>query len=276
MTTLTMPRRAWVEQIMGLPISIHLRGPSVRNTGVHDLVQAAYDELRAIDLLFSTYRPDSEVSRINRGDMGLTDAHPLLTEVAGLCDLARERTDGCFESWLPGPHGGTWWDPSGVVKGWAAERAARRLARIAGHDVTVNAGGDIAIVPGRDDSTPWRIAIEDPAPYADGRPLAVVPLAAGGIATSGTGARGRHILDPRSGLPADAVRAVTVVGPSLLWADVYATAAMVKGAAAADWLESLAEYDGLVVGPDGVDMTSGLTTVPSSATGQTFTGDMSP
>lgn len=257
MTTLTMPRRAWVEQVMGLPISIHLRGPSVRSPGLDDLVQATYDELRAIDLLFSTYRPDSQVSRINRGDLALQEAHPLLREVAILCDLARERTDGCFDSRLPNPAGGTWWDPSGVVKGWAAERAARRLAGVAGHDVTVNAGGDIAVVTGRADSTPWRIAVEDPDDTA--RLLAVVPLAAGGIATSGTGARGRHIHDPRSGLPADTVRSVTVVGPSLLWSDVYATAAMVKGRAARDWLESLEGYDGLVVGPDGVRATSGLT-----------------
>jgi FAD:protein FMN transferase len=257
MTTLTMPRRAWVEQVMGLPISIHLRGPSVRSSGIEELVAATYDELRAIDMLFSTYEPGSEVSRINRGELSLAEAHPLLTEVAALCYIARERTDGCFESRLPNPDGGTWWDPSGVVKGWAAERAARRLAGIAGHDVSVNAGGDIAVVPGRADSTPWRIAIEDPDDNA--RPLAVVPLVAGGIATSGTGARGLHIHDPRSGLPADRVRSVTVVGPSLLWADVYATAAMVKGPDGVDWLDSVAGYEGLVVGPDGVRATSGLT-----------------
>jgi thiamine biosynthesis lipoprotein len=259
MTTLTMPRRAWVEQVMGLPISIHLRGPSVRNVDVDECVQATYDELRAIDLLFSTYRPDSEVSRFNRGELALADAHPLLREVAVLCDLARRRTHGCFQSWLPNPDGGTWWDPSGVVKGWAAERAAHRLSRLAGHDVSVNAGGDIAVSPGRYDSTPWRIAVEDPDRRGPGGPpLAVVPLAAGGIATSGTSARGLHVHDPRAGRPADKVRAVTVVGPSLVWADVYATAAMVMGPAALDWLESLAEYDGLVVGPQGVQATSGL------------------
>ena len=259
MATLTMPRRAWVEQVMGLPISIHLRGPAVRDPHVHDLVQATYDELRAVDSLFSTYNPASDVSRVNRGELTVADAHPLLAEVSLLCELAHERTAGCFDARLPRPGGGTWWDPTGVVKGWAGERAARRLAAIAGHDVTVNAGGDIAVMPGRKDSTPWRIAVEDPDD--PDRPLAVVPLAAGGIATSGTGRRGLHIHDPRTGLAADAVRAVTVVGPSLLWAVVYATAAMVMGPDARDWLESLDDYEGLVVGPDGVRTTSGLTTL---------------
>src|SRR4051794_9199262 len=257
MTTVTMPRRAWVEQVMGLPVSIHLRGPAVRQPWTGQVVAAVYDELRAVDALFSTYREDSEVSRVNQGRLCLADAHPMLREVAALCELARERTDGCFDAQLPDPRGGIRWDPSGVVKGWATERAAAHLARIGGHDVSVNAGGDVALVPGRPDSTPWRIGIDDPD--RPGRMLAVVALERGGIATSGTAARGLHIHDPRTGRPADSLRAATVVGPSLLWADVYATAAMVRGAGALAWLEDLAGYDGVLVAPSGVvTATSGL------------------
>ena len=253
-----MPRRAWVEQVMGLPVSIHLRGPGVRDGWVADAVAAAYDELRAVDALFSTYRADSEVSRVNAGDLRLADAHPMLREVAALCDEAGDRTDGCFDARLPSPHGGTWWDPSGVVKGWVTDRVAARLSRLAGHDVSVNAGGDLALAPGRPDSTPWRIGIDDPD--HPGRMLTVVAVCAGGVATSGTAARGRHIHDPRTGEPADALRAATVVGPSLLWADVYATAAMVRGPGGArDWLATVEGYEGLFVTPDGaVTTTSGF------------------
>jgi thiamine biosynthesis lipoprotein len=275
-TPAVVPRRAWVEQVMGLPVSIHLRGPSVRTTGIDECVQATFDELRAIDSLFSTYRADSEVSRINRGVLARADAHPLVQEIDALCELARDRTDGCFDAMLPDPHGGTWWDPSGVVKGWAAQRAATRLARIAGHDVSVNAGGDIALIPDRGDAVAWRIGIEDPDDR--GRLLAVVPVVEGGVATSGTAARGSHVRDPRTGRTADLLRSVTVVGPSLLWADIYATAALVKGRAAFGWLVSLAGYEALVVGPDGVRQTPGF---PASRSGrqmltdQMFTGDMS-
>jgi len=252
-----MPRRAWVEQVMGLPVSIHLRGPGVREAWVADAVAAAYDELRAVDTVFSTYRADSEVSRVNRAELQLADAHPMLREVAGLCAEARARTDGCFDARLPSPHGGIWWDPSGVVKGWATQRAATRLSALAGHDVSVNAGGDLALAPGRPDSTPWRIGVDDP--HRPGRMLTVVAVSYGGVATSGTAARGRHIHDPRTGAPADALRAATVVGPSLLWADVYATAAVVRGAGARAWLETLEGYEGLLVAPDGaVSTTSGF------------------
>jgi thiamine biosynthesis lipoprotein len=257
MTTLTMPRRAWVEQIMGLPVSIHLRGPAVRDPRAGQAVAAVFDELRAVDALFSTYLADSEVSKVNRGVLALADAHPMLREVSALCDLARDRTDGCFDARLPSPYGGTWWDPSGVVKGWATERAATHLARLGGHDVSVNAGGDVAMATGRPESTPWRVGIEDPD--RPGQVIAVVPVRHGGVATSGTAARGPHIHDPRTGQPAEALRAATVVGPSLLWADVYATAAMVRGAGARDWLEDIEAYDGVLVAASGdVTATSGL------------------
>jgi thiamine biosynthesis lipoprotein len=255
--TLTMPRRAWVEQVMGMPVSIHLRGGAIREPWLVDAVDATYDELRAVDTLFSTFRSDSEVSRINDGQLAMPDAHPLVREISVLCELARDRTDGCFDARLPRPGGGTWWDPSGVVKGWATERAARSLARATGHDVSVNAGGDVSLSTARSDSTPWRIGVDDP--HRPGHLLAVVGRRHGGVATSGTSARGLHIHDPLHDRPAQALRAATVVGPSLLWADVYATAAMVRGPDARAWLEDLDGYDGLQVTPDGaLSTTSGL------------------
>jgi thiamine biosynthesis lipoprotein len=128
------------------------------------------------------------------------------------------------------------------------------------------------VVPGRSDSTGWRIGVEDPSD--GGRLLAVVPLFSGAVATSGTRARGQHIVDPRTGVPASQLHSVTVVGPSLLWADVYATAAMVKGTDAAGWLEGVSGYDGLLAGPAGVRATSGLVGTVQRAH-QMFTGDMS-
>lgn len=77
--------------------------------------------------------------------------------------------------------------------------------------------------------------------------LDVVERARGAVATSGTARRGAHITDPRSGRPAGAVRSVTVVGPELLWADVYATAAVARGADALDWLATLDGYAALLV-----------------------------
>jgi len=248
----TAPRRAWVEQIMGMPISVHLRGPGVGGAAASAAVAAVFAELRAVDAVFSTYRADSDVMRLNRGEVDLAGCHADVGAVVELCDLARLRTGGLFDPELPAPDGGTWFDPSGLVKGWAVERAAAHLAGLGGAgglDFCLNAGGDVIVGTADDGSPAWRVGIEDPTDLS--RIVCVVPLRAGGVATSGRAHRGGHIVDPRTGAPASAVLAATVTGPSLMWADVYATAAVVRGADALEWLDSLAGYEGLVVEPDG-------------------------
>jgi FAD:protein FMN transferase len=270
-------RRAWVEQVMGMPVSIHLRGLGSRGAEAESRVQAAYDELRAVDVLFSPYLWDSDVSRIDRGELRVEDAHPLVAEVVDLCETASVLTGGSFDPFYlagraaPGRRG---FDPTGLVKGWAVQRAAEHLAAGLGCDVSVNAGGDIAVRPGAD-PLPWRIGIEDPADPA--RVLAVLPLQRGGIATSGTARRGRHLVDPDSGRAVTDALSVTVVGPSLLWADVLATAAFVRGPVdGLAMVEGLTGYEALVVAGDGaLTTTSGLTGAAGPAAPQRPIGDMS-
>jgi thiamine biosynthesis lipoprotein len=120
-----------------------------------------------------------------------------------------------------------------------------RLANLGPHDVLINAGGDIAVHCARADTPDWRIAIEDPRDRT--RTLRVIKLRNGAVATSGTAARGTHIVDPATGAPATTLLQATVIGPSLLWADVYATAAFVHGPAAAAWLRNLSDYRALTV-----------------------------
>ncbi|MCU1664066.1 MAG: hypothetical protein JWR58_4131 [Pseudonocardia sp.] len=255
---LEMPRRSWVEQIMGMPISVHLRGPDVRTAvGVGRVVAAVFEQLRQVDLLMSTYRADSEVNRLRRGELTLAQCHPSVREVVGLCEQARQRTDGYFDARLPGG-----FDPSGLVKGWAVERAARLLAGVEACDYYLNAGGDIALGVAAPDSPGWKVGIEDPRDPT--RILAVREARCGGIATSGSAARGAHIVDPHTGQHPEDLLAVTLIGPTLLWADVYATAAFARGADALQWLrthaaayEALVVYrDGRVSAADGVDLRS--------------------
>lgn len=259
-------RRAWVEQVMGMPVSVHLRGEGSRGRAADERVRAAYDELRAVEEIFSPYLADSDVSRVDRGDLALTSAHPLLAEVVALCETARVLTDGSFDASYGSGHGPgdrRRFDPTGLVKGWAVERVAEHIAAGLRCDVSVNAGGDVA-VPIRHGHDPrsWRIGIEDP--LDPGRVVAVVPVVAGGIATSGTAHRGRHILDPRNGSAAGEVLSVTVIGPSLLWADVLATAAFVRGRDGLALVEEVDGYDALVVDRDGLTTTSGFPSAQSS------------
>ncbi|WP_250279605.1 FAD:protein FMN transferase [Frankia sp. Cppng1_Ct_nod] len=254
-------RRAWVEQIMGMPVSVHVRGPrACVDPGVERIVADVFDGLRRVDALFSTYRPDSEIMRLNRGELRLRECNGLIREVADLCAEATERTDGYFTADLPVHDRSTpglpaadrcrWFDPSGLVKGWAVERAARDLSAIDGHDYYLGAGGDIAAYVDDPMSPAWNVGVEDPLDRS--RVLGALPIRSGGIATSGSAARGAHIINPRTGRPAggDAL-AVTVVGPSVMWADVYATAAFARGADALTWLAGLEQTEGLIVAADG-------------------------
>jgi thiamine biosynthesis lipoprotein len=255
---LEQPRRAFVAQVMGLPVSVHVRGPAAQGPDVEASVEALFEALRADDALFSTWRPDSEVSRIRRGELLLADADPRVRHVAALCEEAGRRTGGSFEAWLPGADGVRVFDPTGLVKGWAVEQATRglvaRLAELGAHDVLVSAGGDVLVHCERTDTPQWRIAIEDPRDRS--RTLLTVPLRRGAVATSGTAARGEHILDPATGAPAAGLLSATVVGRELTWADVYATAAFVRGADALAWLSGLAAHAAVVVCADGAIRTT--------------------
>src|SRR4051794_9424535 len=149
-----LPRRAWVEQVMGLPISVHVRGDAALSPNVDRAVLELFESLRRADQRFSTYRADSEVSARRRGQAARPSADML--EVLALCDQARALTRGAFDADLPGG-----FDPSGLVKGWAVERATGPLREAAGgSDWLVNAGGDILLHA--EAGRTWRGGVEDP------------------------------------------------------------------------------------------------------------------
>lgn len=246
-------RRSWVEQVMGLPVSVLLRGPSAREPRHEPAVHRVYDELRAVEAVFSTWLPDSEVSRLNAGQLDLACCSSEVREVAELCEQARVDTRGCFDARRPDGS----WDPSGLVKGWAVERACRHLAGLP-LDWCVNAGGDVLVASRTGE--PFGVGIADPRDPTG--VLAVVPVANGAVATSGTAARGAHLWDPRTGLPAAELLSVTVLGRSLVEVDALATAAFVgglrllAGSAGAEPMAALAVHlDGRIettaVWPDG-------------------------
>jgi len=223
-------RRAWVKQIMGMPISVHVRGVDVDTPAVTRGVEEAFAFLGQADRLFSTYQRDSEVSRIRRRELDPDQGDPLVREVIALCRQAGEVTQGAFTDQLPDGDGVVRFDPTGLVKGWAADRAARRLAELPGASFCLNAGGDVvvggtAMMAGEGPGPPWRVGIEDPRDRS--RIAEVVQLHGGGVATSGTAARGAHLYDPTTGFYVERTGSVTVVGPTLMWADVWATALFV-------------------------------------------------
>ena len=244
-------RRSDVQHVMGMPMSVLLRGPGARTAESHGAVAALYDELRRLDGVFSTYRPDSEVSRLARGDLTADACSDEVRDVLALCERARDDTDGWFDHERPGPDGIRRLDPTGLVKGWAAERAARCLAALADVDWLLNAGGDVVL---HSRGEPFRVGVQ--SPFDDLAVLDVVPLVHGGVATSGAYRRGGHVVDPQTGRPASGLAGASVVAPSLLQADVLATASFAEGPAAIGRLEQRPGVEGLLLLPDGRRLTT--------------------
>jgi thiamine biosynthesis lipoprotein len=227
---------------MGTAVGIDVRDPDVRDA----IVDEAFGRFRAIDARFSTFHADSEVSRYGRGEVGDGDLSDELREVLGLCEAVRVRSDGVFDIRRHRSDGVV--DPSGLVKGWAVEEAAAILQGSGARNFTVNAGGDIVVrgepAPGR----AWRVGIQHPeirdamAAILDVRDLAV--------ATSGAYERGDHVIDARSGDPPTDLLSATVVGPSLTFADAYATVAFALGIEGIRWVAALPGYEGCVMTTD--------------------------
>ncbi len=238
-----------VEQLMGMPVSLALRGRYAGTPAGEAAWAEVVTELRWVDRVFSLWRPDSSASRLRRGEIVVDDAPPELAEVIELAHQAERESGGAFSAYHPTADGELAFDPTGVVKGWAVERAARHLRTLDGTDFCLSAGGDLVCHLARADSPAWRIGIEDPADPT--RLLARVPVRSGAVATSGTVHRGSHLVDARTGVAPVGVASVTVVGPSLTWADIDATAAYAHGRAAADWLRTRPGRTALVVWADG-------------------------
>jgi FAD:protein FMN transferase len=235
--------------VMGMPVSLALRGAHADGPRADAAWHAALAVLAEVDAVFSTYRPDSAVSRLGRGELDLAGCPPVVGEVLAIGERARRDSGGAFAVRRRGPDGAVVLDPSGVVKGWAAERAAVPLRALPDTDFCLSLGGDLVCRTLDEGTPPWRIGIEDPADPR--RLVAVVPLSTGAVATSGTAHRGQHLVDARTGAPPEGVMSVTVVAASLTDADVDATAAYARGREAARWLETRAGRTGLVVWADG-------------------------
>jgi FAD:protein FMN transferase len=235
--------RRHVEHVMGMPISLALRGRHAADALGAAAWAAALDVLRAADRVFSTYRPESVVSRLGRGEITPADCPPEVAEVLAIGEAARRDSGGAFDV----RRGGVL-DPSGVVKGWAAERAAEPLRSLPDTDFCLSAGGDVVCRTLDPDASAWRIGIEDP--FDVRRVLAVVPVRTGAVATSGTARRGAHIVDARTGAVARGLASVTVVGSDLGVVDVDATAAFARGDAA-EWLRGRGHRSAVVVDSSG-------------------------
>ncbi len=152
-------------------------------------------------------------------------------------------------------------DLGGIAKGWCADQAARRLAVYG--PALVDAGGDIAVAPARDQRVEFPIGIAAPVSIAEApeKLIGIVELAEGGVATSGRdyrrwqlGARQmHHLIDPRTGQPAETdVASATAIASTAARAEAVAKAVLLLGSQAGlVWAESQPDCAVLLVREDG-------------------------
>jgi len=234
-----------LEHVMGTVVTIDIYAANSRcGRDVTLGLARARATLQRADAIFSTWKADSPMSRLRRGEITRENAPVEVDEVLDLCAIARELSDGWFDPWaMPGGV-----DPTGYVKGWAGQRALAALASSEISGAIVNAAGDIASFGGPEAAAPFRIGIVDPLSPDQ---LACVVALTGAIATSGSYERGQHLIDPRSGRPTTRAASASVSGPDLGLADALATALAVAGEPGLDVIGRLDGYEALVMSFDG-------------------------
>lgn len=229
--------------VWGTVIDVDIASMDVSGSELNVAMEKVIEFCHNVDADFSTYKSDSWISRLRQGKVAIEDCPSDVQEVWDLCRQAKHVSDGAFDPWAVA--GG--FDPSGLVKGWAADICADMLVAAGAHHVQVNAAGDLALRGGWFDPTdstvkPWKIGVVNP----DNRQevLKIFEITDGAIATSGTYERGAHISDPYTGMIAIGAKSATIVGKEGWLCDALATAVMVAGTDAALWFgqDALAGY----------------------------------
>jgi FAD:protein FMN transferase len=227
-------------------ISVHVHDDAP-DDAIAEAVDVVFTEIERLEQIFSTFRTDSELSRVNRGELHVLDAGPEIAEVLDACTWLEHQSRGAFT--VRRPDAPERLDLAGFAKGWITERAAGALAAHGLAHWYVGAGGDVITCGTPEEGRPWRVGVAHP--LQPGATVAMLELSGGAVATSGTAERGAHLWDGRSGGAAVALASMTVVGPDLAWADAFATTAFVMGADGVDWVRTLQGYEALAVTLEG-------------------------
>jgi thiamine biosynthesis lipoprotein len=227
--------------VMGTTASIHVND-TISAAEFEDLVSVLALEMERLEQMFSVYRESSEVNRINRGEVHLLDSSPEILEVLDHCAWLESASGGAFT--VRDPNNSELINPTGFVKGWATQCASRIFDDSGLQHWYIGVGGDFICRGGLTDVEPWRIGIIDPDDAT--KLVGEVEVFDGAVATSGTAERGDHIWDAHGDRPR-AFRSVTVTGPSLMWADAYATTVFAMGDAGPQWLSQFGDYSCLTV-----------------------------
>lgn len=222
---------------MDMPVVVEVVDDKVRQEDIEKI----FEYFKYIDDKFSTFKEDSEITRINRGEIKRESSSNDMQEVLRLCDETEAETDGYFTM-----HRGEKLDPLGLVKGWAIWKAAGQLKDMGYKKYYVDAGGDIQTA-GRK----WRVGIRNP--FNRNENVRIVEVDGQGVATSGTYIRGQHVVNPKKlDEPITEIVSLSVIGPNIYEADRMATAAFAMGKLGIGFISKLKGFEGYMISKDGV------------------------
>ncbi len=244
-SALVPPRVRHTEPVMGTVVSFDLCPGALSAEQCRRALRRACGVLHGVDAMFSTWKPDSPVSRLRRAELRFDELPPEVSAVLRRCREVRELSGGWFDPWaMPGGV-----DPTGFVKGWAAQRASDVLAEAGIAAAMVNAAGDVVTFGTPEDERPWRIGIR--GPLRPDRLWCAVDLN-GALATSGHYERPGQVLDPHTRRPAHGALSASVTGPDLGTADALATGLLAAGVEGLRHVAAADGYAGYVIRRGGV------------------------
>lgn len=222
---------------MGMPISVEI----VDNNASSADIASVYNYFLYINDTFSTYKQNSEITRINKGLHSIDKYSKDVKTVLQLCEQTKRETLGYFNI----KHNGLL-DPSGLVKGWAIQKAALLLRKKGLKNFYIDAGGDIAVFGKNKKGSDWVVGIRNPFNRFEN--VKTLSLSDKGIATSGTAIRGQHVYNPHHPeIPITDVVSMTIIGPNIYEADRFATAAFVMGRKGIEFIETLVGFEGYMI-----------------------------
>jgi thiamine biosynthesis lipoprotein len=222
-----------MKPVMGMPITV-----DIPNCEDETIFESVFERFNEIDKRHSTYKSDSEVSRLRGGEIKPGAISEELKQVISACKKAQKQTGGYFSAWAAGD-----FDPSGYVKGWAIAEAGKVIEKAGYKTYCISAGGDVLARSSGD--RVWRIGIQDPRDKF--KILNKLSISNGAVATSGNYERGAHIINPMTKKPARELLSVTVTGPDIIKADILATACFAMGPKAVEFMKSQAGYQAMIV-----------------------------
>ena len=236
-------RKTHLEEVWGTVVTFDVRDEYL-DESVDEAIAEAVAFLHQVDYWFSTYRVDSPITALRNGLRSYDEMPEVVQRVLDACLYIREMTEGVFDPWAV--EGGV--DPSGFVKGWAADVASDLLVASGFHNVSVNAAGDVTCRGYQSPNQPWVVGIRHPEHEME--IVRTVESFNGAVATSGEYERGPHIRNPHTGTSDVKLTSATVVGPDGGMADALATALVIAGADGVKWFAGMPDWSGYLIEDD--------------------------